>query len=313
MDLETAKIIESRSGVDPARPRQILNEILSKDANKTIDIRDITNKRDRDRRKMRGGYTDTQLLIKVLTEKGEKFTVRYHNDDPTDQLIGLFWIPSGCIKNWRRFYWILQMDNTYQTNRFKMPLFTFGALSNVQTVVHIGFGLVDNETADGFTWLISQMEKFRVELDIPRPNAFITDKELALRNALRALVPDARQLLCIFHLNQNVAKNFKKKWRRRPDAPVNAKDQEADNFLLTQSDQALAADLNKPPEAEPDRANIAKIGYSLAGLWKLYKFMLYTQLRETYDLAKLRMRVVFHDQVDILGMYSIGSVCHVFY
>ena len=123
------------------------------------------------------------------------------NDDPNDQLIGLFWIPTKCIGNWRRFHFILQMDNTYQTNRFKMPLFSFGALTNVGTVAHIGFGLIDNETEDGFTWLIAQMERFREELGIPSPKAVITDKEKALRNALRSLVPDARQLLCMYSSN----------------------------------------------------------------------------------------------------------------
>ncbi|EXA32228.1 hypothetical protein FOVG_16503 [Fusarium oxysporum f. sp. pisi HDV247] len=68
-------------------------------------------------------------------------------------MAGLVWTFPYCIRMWRRFPEVVSFDNTYNTNRFKLPLFQVTGQTCLGTVFNAAFGLIDNERLEGFQFL----------------------------------------------------------------------------------------------------------------------------------------------------------------
>jgi hypothetical protein len=105
---------------------------------------------------------------------------------------------------WSRFPEVLGIDNTYKTNRFSIYLFEVIGITDQKSMANFAFGLINTEKEDGYQWLCEKLETLRQELHVPAPSVIITDKENALKNALKDVFPQAQQQLCIYHINANV-------------------------------------------------------------------------------------------------------------
>ncbi len=151
------------------------------------------------------------------------------------------------------------MDNTYNTNTWKLPLFLITGMTNIGSNFNLAFGLVDNEREDGFSWLISQLHHFQIELSTPVPRVIITDHEKTLKNALVIFFEPVIQQLCLFHQTKNMIANIKKKWI----------DLEADPSVVNISDEVVGeplTDLRGVPVSLP---GFDEVEYSLVGLYSL--------------------------------------------
>jgi hypothetical protein len=69
-----------------------------------------------------GGLVPTAALIKLFDENEIPYLVKWADDDP-NRLLGLVWTFPYCLEMWKRFPEVISFDNTYNTNRFKLPLF----------------------------------------------------------------------------------------------------------------------------------------------------------------------------------------------
>lgn len=84
--------------------------------------KDIYNDRQRLRTQSLGGMTATQAWISILRSHGLQHFIKYEDDDE-NRIQGIFWTYPWCEAQWKRFPEVLGLDNTYKTNRFKMPFF----------------------------------------------------------------------------------------------------------------------------------------------------------------------------------------------
>ena len=69
---------------------------------------------------------------------------------------------------WQQFSSCLQIDATYSTNCYKMPLVTVVAVSSEKTSMPICYGLLNNEQVASFDWFLKQVSRFQ-RADIIRP------------------------------------------------------------------------------------------------------------------------------------------------
>ena len=67
---------------------------------------------------------------------------------------------------WKRFPEVISFDNTYNTNRFKLPLFQATGQTCLKTVFNAAFGLIDNERREGFQFLAEGIHQLLVQNDI---------------------------------------------------------------------------------------------------------------------------------------------------
>ncbi|KAJ6437607.1 HEC/Ndc80p family protein [Purpureocillium lavendulum] len=86
-----------------------------------VDVEDIYNARARINRDKLNGHSPTAALIKLFDEKEIPYFVKWADDEP-NRLVGLVWTFPYCLQMWKRFPEVISFDNTYNTNRFKLPL-----------------------------------------------------------------------------------------------------------------------------------------------------------------------------------------------
>ena len=298
-------LVEVLSKNPSIRPRDIYVTLRQQFPTAIFTQRDIQNCRERLRSKSLAGYTPTQALIQHFEELGIEHVVRYAEDDP-NRPIGLFFTFSWCQDMWKRFPWCLQIDNTYKTNRFKMPLFQITGVTNVGSIFNAAFGLVDNEREDGFNWLVSQFDSFRRQLGAPPPDVIITDFDKTLKAAVKSIFPQAAQQICLFHANKNVVLNIKRKWKN----PANPTD-------IRPGDQAVNPPMLQVPGQEPepgvqalnalartgeavDRISAEDVEDSRAGVYLLWKHMIYAKTVDDYNHAWEVLKTKFANQIAIL-------------
>ncbi|KAI8542719.1 hypothetical protein RHMOL_Rhmol08G0161000 [Rhododendron molle] len=75
-------------------------------------------------------------------------------------------------------------------------------VTSTELTFNAAFAFIESENEDNYTWVL---DKLKGIMDVDAlPNVIVTDRELALMNAIRSVFPDARNLLCRFHIGKNV-------------------------------------------------------------------------------------------------------------
>jgi hypothetical protein len=109
---------------------------------------------------------------------------------------------------------VMQIDTTYKTNKFNMPLLHTVGVTSHHTIFDVCFGFMGGEDHTHYGWHIQAMHEFFEFLKV-NPWCFVTDHNPALKSALTACYPSVHQRRCIWHINQNVQKQSMKAWDMR--------------------------------------------------------------------------------------------------
>lgn len=117
------------------------------------------------------------------------------------------------------------MDCTYKTNRYKEPLLDIIGVSCFNTSFYSGFAFLEKEDTEGYIWALSAFQKIFEQMN--QTFVIMSDRELALMNAIKTVFPSAINLLCVWHIEKNILANCKKYFRST---------EEFDMFLLSWND-----------------------------------------------------------------------------
>jgi hypothetical protein len=161
------------------------------------------------------GNSPLQYLLNHFRETNT-FHQHYIND--AGQLTGLFFAFEEGITLGKRFNTVFVVDATYKTNRFNLPLVHFVGVNCFKMSFSACFMLISREDEQEYLYAL---ESFKNCFGIS-PKVFLTDKEDALRNAISVVFPEAKNLLCIWHINKNILKNCLNKFDER---------EQFDNFM----------------------------------------------------------------------------------
>ena len=191
------------------RPKDILTN-LRKNHNLHVTSKDVINLLGKHRMEELAGRTPIRWLYDTL-QSGNKFWWRERRDE-AGRVQSLFLVPRTSIELLQRHPFILKFDCTYKTNRFNMPLFNICGASASKAAPSLGCCFLSSETKTSYAWALRQLHELMQEEKMPFPTCVITDRELALMNALDenpwfAHVPN---LLCQWHVNMNVVAKTKK-------------------------------------------------------------------------------------------------------
>jgi len=101
---------------------------------------------------------------------------------------------------------ILLMNCTYQTNKFKLPLLDILGVTALNTTYYVGFCFMVKEEREDYVWVLQNLRALYNSLGIEAPKVIVTDRELALMNAIAEVfpTPNTRGLLCIWHVNKAI-------------------------------------------------------------------------------------------------------------
>jgi hypothetical protein len=292
--------IESTSRRVGIRARDVRAVVQDQHPELNFTKRDIYNARSLINREKLGGLSPTAALIKLFDEQKVPYIVKWADDNP-NRLLGLVWTFPYCIGMWKRFPEVISFDNTYNTNRFKLPLFQATGQTCLRTVFNTAFGLIDNERREGFQFLAESIKQLIEEHSIQQPDVIITDFDGQMKAALNDQFPEVQQQLCIHHINSNVQLRAKQKWLKSPGSSSNSScgsDNEAGSPSQVQLSTANQQSLSAPAQNG--------IPHTFNGVFAMWKLVVFAETEEVHDKAWINLCKEFNDQRPILR-YLYGT------
>lgn len=244
-------------------------------------LKDINNIRQRVKRRMREGFTATQAFIRRLRDKAYWYKIRWANDDPaTNKPVAFFWTMPYCVSMWQRYPQVLSIDNTYKTNRFKMPFFSCTGQTGTGSVFNRAFGLTLDEKYESCLWLIECLAEIQQRICAPAPKVVITDFDEEMKRALKEVYLQTQQQICIFHINKNITGNVSRKWKSNDDDPSpSSKADEIYDEDLDEEDRYSLRKLNRWANKTPGTytlPNLDQIPVTKEALYELWEIIVYT-------------------------------------
>lgn len=185
-------------------PRAIWAVLKQEYSDLNITMSDLYSLRGYFRTQGLGARTSIQAFLQTMQE-GEIFH-RYKLDEEGHVTHLLFAHPSS-IELFRNHSDILLLDCTYNSNRFKMSLLNMAGATGMDTTLQIALAFLRAETSADYQWAMEVLKEMLV--GVRTPPVIVTDRELALVNAINSVFPETHLLLCRWHVNKNFLKTCK--------------------------------------------------------------------------------------------------------
>ncbi|KAG6978557.1 PKS-NRPS hybrid synthetase [Fusarium oxysporum f. sp. conglutinans] len=286
--------IESTSRRVGIRARDVRAVVQEQHPESTFTQRDIYNTRALINRDKLNGYTPTAALIKLFDEMDVPYVVKWADDEPS-RLVGLVWTFSYCLQMWKRFPEVISFDNTYNTNRFKLPLFQATGQTCLGSVFNAAFGLIDNERREGFQFLSESIRQLAEQHSICQPDVIVTDFDDQMKAALNDQFPDVQQQLCIHHINSNVLLKSKQKWVKGRSSSSSPDSSDEDK-----STPQVRAELSPKDRQLVHASTSEDIPHSYRGVLMMWKLVLFAETEDAHEKAWRNLCREFDDQRAIL-------------
>ena len=185
-----------------------------------ITRKDIVNERQRLRKEQLDGLSPTQAMLVSLEEynkdeKDRRYVYSYHLHPDTQEVDYLFFAHPGSVELLIDNYDVIMIDSTYSTNKYNMPLAHITGRTCSGRAFDIAFCCLNQDREETYNLVVDDLAAI-YESRIPgaKPTVIVTDKEKALKNALRkstffGIVP---QIICQWHTKMNVLSKASAKW-----------------------------------------------------------------------------------------------------
>ncbi|XP_074301319.1 protein FAR1-RELATED SEQUENCE 5-like [Silene latifolia] len=162
--------------------------------------RQIYNRSQKVRAEEREGRNPAQQMLALAVQ--HKYVHYWITDQETDELTHVFMAHPEAVKMFRSYYYVVQIDSTYKTNEYRLPLVEMVGVTPVGKSFVIAYALVTHESEEKYLWVLRKLKALLN--DAVQPNAIVTDCEGGLLNAIPIVFPDSSHLLCLWHIYSNV-------------------------------------------------------------------------------------------------------------
>jgi hypothetical protein len=184
------------------RVADILNVLRSEFNNTICSAQEVHNELAAARIDELSGRTPIQVLYEKLLQEDFECSLSVNANGSIERL---FFVHQVCIDMCRRWGYVFIMDCTYKTNKFGLPLLNIVGITATYHSFNAGFCFLRQETKVDYQWALNE---FKMKCSVS-PKAIVTDRELALMNALSEVFPSTKNILCIWHINKNLVAKCK--------------------------------------------------------------------------------------------------------
>ena len=153
------------------------------------------------RKSVRGDRTEMQQSMMLLERDMYVHWSKF--EEGTNVVQDLFWTHLDLVKLLNAFNIVFMMDNTYKTNRYKMLLFEVVGVTSTGLTFSATFMLLASERHHNFVWAPKKLKSLFFGVD-SYPKVVVSDRDIALMNAINVVFPKDAHLLCHFHIDKNV-------------------------------------------------------------------------------------------------------------
>ncbi|RZC25619.1 Protein FAR1-RELATED SEQUENCE 5 [Glycine soja] len=182
------------------KPRNILLTLKEHNVNSCTTIKQIYNARSAFCSSITGSDLEMQHLMKLL-ERDQY--IHWHKIKDEDMVCDIFWCHLDAVKLVNTCNLVFLIDNTYKTNRYRLPLLDFVGVTQTGMTFSVGFAYVEGERVNNLVWALQQFQGLFLKCDA-LPGVIVTDRDQSLMNAEKDVFPECTNLLCSFHINKNV-------------------------------------------------------------------------------------------------------------
>ena len=201
---ETAQASVANMTAAGIEPRQIRSSLRLETPESLISARDVYNSRAKIRRDALGSRTAVQALLEALLDGSSQWTVAFKLNPSTNQVTHLFFAHAQSIHLMKSFPEVLFLDFTYKTNWFEMPLLVMIGTSYLNTTFYLGFAFLAEEIEENYIWAREQVRNIYNGFSLYGPEVVVTDRDIALLNALNNVLPQSPTILYPWHINKNI-------------------------------------------------------------------------------------------------------------
>jgi hypothetical protein len=161
--------------------------------------KDIYNARQQIWNSALNGRTPIQALVQQLKDDDFHWNVLTDNQGHVSHLFFAYW---KSLQLYQSYPEVLLIDCTYKTNRYHMPLCCMVGITGMNTSFLVGFAFLRSECERSYSWVLEQLAVSVA--GFKPPGVVVTNRDLALLNALSHVFPNSKNLLCRWHIRKNV-------------------------------------------------------------------------------------------------------------
>ncbi|KAI3847456.1 hypothetical protein MKX03_001969 [Papaver bracteatum] len=187
------------------RPRQVLHALKERSKENFLDIKTIYNRRTRLKLHGTGGSSVMQQVMKLSAQY--HYMEWHRKDKETCELKDIIWAHPESTLLAQCFPFMLMIDCTYKTNKFKIPFFHVAGVSSVGTSFTVAYAFIEEETEEHFSWALTQLKSLYSPNNLP--SVVLVNGELPLINAISIVFPGVDKLICPFHIVKTIEINCK--------------------------------------------------------------------------------------------------------
>ena len=200
---EIMKIKEmSKAGIPP---RQILSSLRLSNPGLQAIFKNIYNEKNKILKENLAGRTIIQALLEELGQAGFSYDIEHDQDGRLTHLMFAHPLSIALTKSYTN---VFVMDCTYKTNKYKMPLLDIVGVTSFNTSFYSCFVFMQKEEEDDYIRALTLFSRI-LGADV-HPLVIISDRELALMNAINIVFPRTANILCVWHIEKCIAVNCKK-------------------------------------------------------------------------------------------------------
>jgi hypothetical protein len=192
--------------------------------NSMIKARDVYNIKTQMRRDELEFMTSVQALMHELDVENWTFFFR---KDRLNQITHLFFFKESSQKILKVNYEVLIINCTYKTNKYKMFLMIIFDQIALHKIFYVAFCFMTKEKQNDYVWVMKQLKDLCIvillkivnerkalyhQLNLSYSTVFVTNMKRDLINDCRLIFSSINHSLCIWHINNNVLINCKKRF-----------------------------------------------------------------------------------------------------
>lgn len=136
----------------------------------------------------------------------KEYLHNYRTNPDTNEITNILWVYPKSLELSVNFPSVLIIDATYKTNEYRIPLLEVVGITSTMRTYSLMFAYLSNERIEQLTWALDTLKKWMVEKKASLPFVIVSNRDLALINAIETCFPNAHHIICIWHINQCVMK-----------------------------------------------------------------------------------------------------------
>ncbi|XP_074297965.1 protein FAR1-RELATED SEQUENCE 5-like [Silene latifolia] len=183
-------------------PRDIKNTLHLKTPEKPqLSSTQLYNETRKIRQEVRGERTTAQQMLALAVEA--KYVHWHKINSETKEISHIFMAHPDSVKLFRAYPYVVIHDSTYKTNMYKNPLIEMVGVTPIGSSFLIACSMIPTESEECYSWLLKKLADI-LDVTGASPSVFVTDRELGLINALKAVFPGVDHLLCRWHVKKAI-------------------------------------------------------------------------------------------------------------